>query len=214
MSTRVFLVSAIQPWLHSPLNTLNSWLAKTVYEPCAHSLFTWPTSGAQEPRSPSHFCMLRPAGVRRLQRRVLLGGGAAAAGLLAAYRGDANELHFDAATAAQQALQLLDAERAHNMGLWAAKHGLTPRERGPDLPALRTAVWGRQFPNPIGVQRCFAAYWGPCPRTYFAELTACMHADTPMGLTDLLARRSECCMHFVWVRCEDSCTLCRVGGRL
>ena len=86
---------------------------------------------------------------------MLLGSSGAAAGLLAVYRGDANELHFDAATAAQQALQLVDAERAHNIGLWAAKHGLTPRECGPDLPVLRTAVWGRNFSNPIGVQRCF-----------------------------------------------------------
>lgn len=135
--------------------------------------------------------MLRLGRVRLLQRRVLLGGSGVAAGLLAAYRGDANELHFDAATAAQQALQLVDAERAHNIGLWAAKHGLTPRERGPDLPALRTAVWGRQFPNPIGVWRCFPV---SCQRPpHITSLSgvassagpACMHADTTSRVLQL-----------------------------
>ena len=108
------------------------------------------------------------------QRRALLGGAGAAAGLLAVYRGDVDELHWDAATAAQQALQHVDAERAHNIGLWAAAHGFTPRQRGPDPPALRTAVWGRHFPNPIGVYG--RMNYNALQRAWFA-CTACLHAD-------------------------------------
>ena len=67
-----------------------------------------------------------------------------------AYSDDLTDLQFDAATAAGHLLKLLDAENAHAFGVWAARHGLVPRERRPDPPCLRTAVWGRTFRNPIG----------------------------------------------------------------
>ena len=96
--------------------------------------------------------------VLRWQRRALLGGAGAAGGLLLAYGGDANRLHFDAAGAAQGALRLLDSETAHNAALQAAKLGLTPRELRPDPPILGSTVWGRHFSNPIGARAaCLAS---------------------------------------------------------
>lgn len=51
----------------------------------------------------------------------------------------------------------MDAETAHNIGLQAARLGLTPREARPDPPILGTTVWGRHFSNPIGARRCSAS---------------------------------------------------------
>ena len=47
-------------------------------------------------------------------------------------------------------VRLLDAESAHNLGIAAARWCLLPRETRPDPPSLRTRVWGRDFPNPLG----------------------------------------------------------------
>lgn len=74
------------------------------------------------------------------------------AGTMAAYSDDIEQLPFDLAGVAQWTFRQLDAEQAHNVGLWCAMHGLLPRERRPDPPSLRTTVWGRHFSNPIGVQ--------------------------------------------------------------
>jgi len=79
----------------------------------------------------------------------------AAAGALALYRHDPKQLHFDAVSATGPALRLLDAETAHNLGLWAARMGLFPRETRPDPPSLAVEVWGRRFPNPLGVAAGF-----------------------------------------------------------
>ena len=84
------------------------------------------------------------------QRTLLLGGGLSGGGLLAAYRGDLTQFHFDAASAAGPALRLLDPESAHNLGLRAAAAGLFPRETRSDPPRLATTLWGRQFSNPFG----------------------------------------------------------------
>ena len=86
----------------------------------------------------------------KLQRRLLIGSGALGVAAVTAYSDDLTDLQFDAATAAGHLLKLLDAESAHAFGIWAAKRGLVPRERRPDPPCLRTAVWGRTFKNPIG----------------------------------------------------------------
>jgi hypothetical protein len=51
-------------------------------------------------------------------------------------------------------VRLLDAERAHQVGIMAARLGLFPRETRPDPPSLRTTVWGREFPNPLGERLC------------------------------------------------------------
>jgi len=85
-----------------------------------------------------------------VQRRLLIGAGAFGVSAVTAYSDDLTDLQFDAASAAGHLLKLADAESAHSWGIWAAKHGLVPRERRPDPLSLRTAVWGREFRNPIG----------------------------------------------------------------
>ncbi len=52
-------------------------------------------------------------------------------------------------------LRLLDPERAHALAVWAAARGLTPRQRAPDPPLLACRLWGRRFPNPIGLAAGF-----------------------------------------------------------
>jgi hypothetical protein len=84
---------------------------------------------------------------------VVLGGAAFAAGTALVYIDDPEQLPFDLSGTAQRVLQQFDAERAHNLGMWAAIHGLLPREKRPDPPSLRTSVWGKYFSNPIGAQR-------------------------------------------------------------
>lgn len=48
----------------------------------------------------------------------------------------------------------LDAERAHGLALAALKSNLMPRAGGDD-PALRTTLWGLEFPNPVGMAAGF-----------------------------------------------------------
>ena len=52
-------------------------------------------------------------------------------------------------------LRCLDPERAHNLTLAALKMGLGPKDRRPDDSILNCQVWGRQFPNPIGLSAGF-----------------------------------------------------------
>ncbi len=54
-----------------------------------------------------------------------------------------------------KALHLLPPEAAHNATLALLKTGLAPACRVPDAPVLRTTVWGREFPNPIGLSAGF-----------------------------------------------------------
>lgn len=92
------------------------------------------------------------------QRRLAYVASGAAVGALAAYRHDPKELQFELASALGPALRALtDAETAHAIGIWAARTGFFPRETRPDPPSLRTSVWGREFPNPIGARRCCTA---------------------------------------------------------
>ncbi|KAI3426943.1 hypothetical protein D9Q98_006887 [Chlorella vulgaris] len=79
----------------------------------------------------------------------------AAVGTLMTYRRDLKQLHFDLASATGPLVRLLDAETSHNVGLLAARWGLLPRETRPDPPSLHTTVWGRKFPNPLGVAAGF-----------------------------------------------------------
>ncbi len=53
------------------------------------------------------------------------------------------------------ALRRLDPETAHNLTLWALEHGLAPRRAAPDDPILASEVWGRRFPNPLGLSAGF-----------------------------------------------------------
>ena len=65
---------------------------------------------------------------------------------------------------AQALLRRLDPESAHDLSLWLLRCGLGPRSPGPDDPILATRVWGREFPNPIGLAAGFdknAAVVGP-----------------------------------------------------
>lgn len=50
-------------------------------------------------------------------------------------------------------VRLFDVETSHKIGIAAAKLGFFPRETRPDPPSLRTTVWGRDFPNPLGEAR-------------------------------------------------------------
>ena len=77
--------------------------------------------------------------------------GVAGAGTFIAYSNDTTQLQFDAATSTGSLLALLDAETAHKFGIWASKYRLVPRDSRPDASSLATAVWGRQFVNPLGM---------------------------------------------------------------
>ncbi len=52
-------------------------------------------------------------------------------------------------------LRSLDAETAHGLTIQALKSGLVPRGDVPADPILRTMLWGRDFPNPIGLAAGF-----------------------------------------------------------
>ena len=52
------------------------------------------------------------------------------AGTMAAYSDDIEQLPFDLAGVAQWTFRQLDAEQAHNVGLWCAMHGLCPEKDG------------------------------------------------------------------------------------
>jgi dihydroorotate dehydrogenase len=56
---------------------------------------------------------------------------------------------------AQRCLRLLDPETAHNATIWALRRGLAPRARGADDPRLAIRLWGRDFPNPLGMAAGF-----------------------------------------------------------
>jgi dihydroorotate dehydrogenase len=51
----------------------------------------------------------------------------------------------------QALLLALDPERAHDLTLKTLELGVYPRDGGPDDPRLRQAVFGLDFPNPIGM---------------------------------------------------------------
>ena len=61
-------------------------------------------------------------------------------------------------------LRALNPETAHDLTLWALRRGLGPKVSGRDDPALAIEVWGRRFPNPLGLAAGFdknAAAIGP-----------------------------------------------------
>ncbi len=59
---------------------------------------------------------------------------------------------YDIATAA---LRRLPPETAHAAALWALRHGLGPKRRADDRPALATRLWNTDFANPIGIAAGF-----------------------------------------------------------
>lgn len=90
-----------------------------------------------------------------LQRRLAFVSAGAATATVTMYRNDPKQLHFDVISAAGPFVRLLDPETAHIVGIWAAKAGFFPRETRPDPPSLTTTVWGREFPNPLGMAAGF-----------------------------------------------------------
>ena len=67
--------------------------------------------------------------------------------------GEAYSTLYSAAVA--PALRLLDAETAHRAGVFAAAHGLLPRAKTADDAVLRTTLFGRSVPNPVGLAAGF-----------------------------------------------------------
>src|SRR5215470_18600406 len=52
-------------------------------------------------------------------------------------------------------LRLLPPETAHRASIAALRAGIVPHEAEPDPPSLGIALWGWQFPNPIGLAAGF-----------------------------------------------------------
>ncbi|MDR3440757.1 quinone-dependent dihydroorotate dehydrogenase [Telmatospirillum sp.] len=48
-------------------------------------------------------------------------------------------------------IRLLPAEAAHNLSIAILKTGLVPPQPRQDDPALKITLWGREFPNPVGL---------------------------------------------------------------
>ena len=90
-----------------------------------------------------------------IQRRLSYLSAGGLAGTFAVYRHDLKQLEFDALSSLGPLLRLLDAEQAHNIGLWAARHGFFPKETREDPPSLSVSVWGRTFSNPVGLAAVF-----------------------------------------------------------
>ena len=71
---------------------------------------------------------------------------------------------MDRFTLAQILLSRLDPETAHDLTLWALRHGLGPARAAPGDPMLAIRLWDRVFPNPLGLAAGFdknAAAIGP-----------------------------------------------------
>lgn len=62
---------------------------------------------------------------------------------------------FEATKFVNPLFSFLDPEDAHQFAIWAAAHGLVPREKRPDPSILEVDVWGRKFSNPIGLAAGF-----------------------------------------------------------
>jgi dihydroorotate dehydrogenase len=52
-------------------------------------------------------------------------------------------------------LRMLPPETAHALTLHGLAHGFAPAARGPGDPILRSTLWGREFPNPVGLAAGF-----------------------------------------------------------
>ncbi|GFS24224.1 dihydroorotate dehydrogenase (quinone), mitochondrial [Elysia marginata] len=47
--------------------------------------------------------------------------------------------------------QLFSPETSHNISIKLAKYKIVPKQQKPDPPSLQSKVWGRKFPNPLGL---------------------------------------------------------------
>jgi dihydroorotate dehydrogenase len=61
----------------------------------------------------------------------------------------------DSSSWATRLLRLLPPEAAHRLTVRALAAGLGPHDRGPEDSILASSLWGRRFPNPIGIAAGF-----------------------------------------------------------
>lgn len=66
-----------------------------------------------------------------------------------------SEWSFWVADLATPLFRLLDPETAHELAIASLALGLGPQEHRPDPASLGITLWGRHFPNPVGL----AAGW-------------------------------------------------------
>ena len=62
---------------------------------------------------------------------------------------------MDRTRLARAVLSRLDPETAHELTLWALRHGLGPARAVADDPVLAVRLWGRDFANPLGLAAGF-----------------------------------------------------------
>ena len=77
---------------------------------------------------------------------------------------------MDRTRLARAILGRLDPETAHDLTLWALRHGLGPAPAAADDPVLAVRLWGRDFANPLGLAAGFdknATVIGPTLRWGF-----------------------------------------------
>ncbi len=77
---------------------------------------------------------------------------------------------MDRTRLARAVLGRLDPETAHELTLWALRHGLGPARAVADDPVLAVRLWGRDFANPLGLAAGFdknATVIGPTLRWGF-----------------------------------------------
>uniref|UniRef100_A0A7S0RML4 Dihydroorotate dehydrogenase (quinone), mitochondrial n=1 Tax=Chlamydomonas leiostraca TaxID=1034604 RepID=A0A7S0RML4_9CHLO len=82
-------------------------------------------------------------------------GTAAAGGGLAFYKTADVKTQFELISAMGPLYRLIDPETTHILGIEAAKYGMFPKETRPDPPVLKTKLWNKEFPNPIGLAAGF-----------------------------------------------------------
>lgn len=79
-------------------------------------------------------------------------GSVAGAGAFGFYKTADPQRQFELISSMGPMLRMLDAETTHMLGIKSAQMGLFPRETRPDPPVLRTKLWNKEFPNPVGAR--------------------------------------------------------------
>ncbi|XP_024383741.1 dihydroorotate dehydrogenase (quinone), mitochondrial [Physcomitrium patens] len=62
---------------------------------------------------------------------------------------------FQGASLLNPLFKFFEPEDAHRLAIWAAAHGLVPKEMRPDPSILGVTLWGRTFSNPVGLAAGF-----------------------------------------------------------
>mmetsp|Transcript_23674 Transcript_23674/g.61496 ORF Transcript_23674/g.61496 Transcript_23674/m.61496 type:complete len:405 (+) Transcript_23674:242-1456(+) len=85
-----------------------------------------------------------------------LAASSAATAHAANHEWDWTKVHFDAVSCTGPLVRaVLSAEDSHRLGIFAAKMGFFPVDNRPQPECLKTEVWGRPFPNPVGLAAGF-----------------------------------------------------------